>query len=119
MSDTHIWTATISGVGACNARIDPSSVFYTGPFAPSTRNKICDLYIRNAGNREDRIRIKVYEYPREPREQIIADLVTDRPVSPGSMVQVSIELDVPNQPGDWPLGVKVWCETQETEPPWG
>jgi len=115
MADTHIWVATIAGM--CNAKIDPSSDFYTGPFTPNTRARICDLYVKNAGDVEGRIKIRVYEHPGEPTEHIIADLITDAPVSPGSTVLIPIDVNIPDKPGDWPLGVKVWCET-EAEPSW-
>jgi len=114
MADVHTWVARIRGF--CNAKIDPSSRFYAGPFRVGTTAKICDLYIKNAGENADRINIKVSEFV-GGMENVLQHLVTDSVVNPGAVVHIPIEVTVPDRPGTWNLGVKVWC-TEETEPSW-
>lgn len=115
MSDTHIWTIDVSGdvIGT----LLPDSVFYTGPFTPGSQEYIADIHIENTGNMGGIVTIKLVEYPDQPEE---ADLmVKPIPLAPGGDHLEQPFISIPVIPGgQWPLGVKVWGET-EAEPAWG
>jgi len=120
--DSYNFDVTITGAGKCNIRIQPESKFYEGPFNPGDVNVIvADLYVKNIGDRADKIHLKLCEYPNTPNENVIADMVLPTPLNPNEERKITVRAyEVPDKLGqDWPLGVKVWCEEDEIEPSWG
>ena len=122
MSDTHQWTIQITSPPPpkCNAIILGDSEFYTGPFDPGTIQTIANIHAKNAGDGTDGYYIYVYEYPGTADENRIRDIGVAQQ-SPGQEIWIEIaDQLIPDNPGGtWPLGVKVWCRNDESEPSWG
>ena len=98
------------------ATILPSSVFYTGPFPPGLLRLVASVDIKNIGNKTGNIYYKLVEYPNTPDEhQIIASQTY---LNPGQQTTKNHNINIPTTPGTWPLGYKVWGETED-EPSWG
>ena len=115
MSDVHIWNVGVAG-DVIGDIIESDSTFYTGPFDPGQENaNVMLLYYMNTGSMDGTIHCKWCEYPNTPNESCI-DVETTLP--PGTSHTWNLFRDVPNTPGEiWPMGVKVWGET-ESEPNW-
>jgi len=98
--------------------IESQSTFYTGPFAPGSIETLAILAVKNIGTKAGRLHYYMYEYPGTPNENLIASN-SYTPVNPGATHMFpAITLPVSNTIGTWPLGVKVWGES-ENEPSWG
>jgi len=103
------------GVGAIGD-ILPSSEFYSGPFHPGSYVKIAMCDFGNIGDIKGNITCRLYEYPGQPNEQVLCEDVVL--MYPGAYKRWHIRETIPNLPGQaWPLGIKVWGET-ESEPSW-
>jgi len=110
-------TYTLEGAGEINASILSSSVFYEGPYAPNTQQSLADINIKNIGDAEGKITVKLYEYPGTDNENYLFGVATDN-VSPNETYTEYLAHIIPSIPGSWPLGIKVFGET-EAEPSWG
>jgi len=110
---------TMTELGKCNIKILPDSDFYTGPFRPGDVNVIvANLHLKNIGDKSDTFHIKLCEFPDTPYERVLVDAFIDIPLEAGKDRRIPIRVyEVPDRPGDWPLGVKVWCD-EEHEPIW-
>lgn len=100
--------------GETTGAILPSSVFYTGPFNPGQNVLLMALNIQNSGNLAGTVYARVYQNP-GTGEQAIGNYSVY--LNPGATGQWKFYYTIPNAPGMWQLGVKVWGVT-EAEPPW-
>ena len=116
MSDVHTWNVEI--VGEVIGYIHIDSQFYGGPFNPGELAIVMLLIVGNSGSQDGTVYWKLYEYPGEVNENLINS--GDIFVTQGGIGFVGdVVATVPVGITLWPLGVKVWGET-ETEPTaWG
>lgn len=115
MSDVHTWDVEI--VGEVIGFIDTYSQFYGGPFDPGELAIVMQLVVGNSGSQDGTVNWKLYEYPGENDENLINSgniFVTKGQTSDVGNVVATVPIGITM----WPLGIKVWGET-ETEPSWG
>ena len=115
MSDVHTWNVEI--VGEVIGYIHTDSQFYVGPFNPGELAIVMRLIVGNSGSQDGTVNWKLYEYPGENDENLINSgniFVTGGQTSDVGNVPASVPIGITL----WPLGIKVWGET-ETEPAWG
>ena len=95
-----------------------ASIFYTGPFHNEEKGrKIAIVKIKNIGTHTGVTHIKLFEYLDSPDENPIFS--KNVLLNPDEEYISSVWIDISDGPeeGLWPLGLKVWGET-ESEPTW-
>ena len=118
MSDTHVWDVEITAVQDVIGVISQNTVFYTGPYEPLSQQMLVQLYIQNTGQLGGYINWKIVEYPNDSPENTLWQDNTYANAG-ATVLAINFAWQIPDLPGQqWPLGVKVWGET-ESEPPWG
>lgn len=117
MSNTHQWAVQISA-GQVIGNIHPSSLFFTGPFAPGSTETVMYLAVENTGDTDGNIFWRLYEYPGDAMEQLIDYGVISCAVGAAPCIVGNINATMPSGITTYPLGVKVWGE-DESEPSWG
>lgn len=118
MSDTYVWQIEISQAGETIGSIHTNTIYYTGPCTPSENCDILDLTIENIGTIAGNINYKIYEFPGEPEENLLTS--GSHLIEGGQYLHIGefifITPQIPGM-GFWPLGLKVWGESEE-EPLW-
>jgi len=107
-------TATI-GVAGPDMKIEPTSIFYDGPFVSGAMEVVCVIDVKNYGNASAPAHIELWEYPNTPSQYRLGYWDT-LAVAPGETIQRNFEIFIPDKTS-WPLGVKVWG-IGESEPSW-
>jgi len=96
-----------------NMKIEPSSEFFTGPFAAGTIQTVASVDVTNDGDVAATLQIELWEYPGTTNENRVAYWSIPN-LAPGETIIKGLDVAIP--PGTtWPLGIKVWG-VGETEP---
>ena len=117
---TYTWDVIIEETPklALGMIVKDDSDFKTGPYFTSyTVKPICDVKIKNIGDKAGQININFYKYPGTSNECLIGYDSWPN-LGPNQERTRSFDETTPNQPGTFYLGVKVWGE-DEAEPEWG
>lgn len=137
MAQTHTWNVDILAQTVIG-EIDPTSVYYTGPFLPNTMQTLASLKIKNTGTKSGTVYWRLYEWPgvQGPPPQgctigcAVENLIkegsvvlnpgqTSSPITVSNLTPETIWGEPPGQAFTWPLGVKVKGETEANWPTWG
>lgn len=98
--------------------VPAQSTFNVGPCDLNTVIQVCNLCVVNNGTVSTSGVAKLYEYPGEANENLLAELPIQS-LNPGQSIKdIIFSATTPSEPGQWPLGVKVFA-LGEPEPGWG
>jgi len=133
MVQTHQWNVSILAQTVLG-EIDPSSVYYTGPFQPNTQQTLASLKIKNTGTIAGTVDWRLYDYPGIAGppgpgctfgcgvEMLVAEgSVELNPGATSSPIAIShlTPTHTLGQAFSWPLGIKVKGETEANWANWG
>ena len=114
-------TYTITGTTViAELNPEPQSVYSTGPYTPNQQDvNIASLSIKNVGTMAGTLSWQCYAHANQTGETLLTSGTTPTDYPPGESVQKPQIVDIPNETGTIPFGVKVKGETQTTWPAWG